>query len=210
MPKLTENPRDMVVTFGSIMRKCPVIDIEGDEYKQCLDGSARYWANEKPGNYGKGLIASEEDPTKPVRVGLLGEMAVAKLFGVPVHFGYRKYGDKSDLRIGGGRISVDVKTASRDYGSVLIRCENENGTKIPLSSDFYIAAIVISDDIEGRSARVAIVGSIKRCDVERCEIRQGRGQHFNYDVPFARTRLIEDLLAKHKHWDFSEIGTDLE
>jgi hypothetical protein len=51
------------------------------EYEICektSDGD-NYKANSNPGNFGKGLISNNGDQFRTARVGLLGEMAFAKI-----------------------------------------------------------------------------------------------------------------------------------
>ena len=98
------------------------IKISKQDYKKCKQASENYWSNGISGFFGRGIINSKNDPCKVPRTGLLGEMALCRYLNVPQpNLDYVQNGEKEDFNING--ISVDIKTASKNYGAELIRCE---------------------------------------------------------------------------------------
>ena len=160
-------------------RICPVVEIEGEDYEICDKYSKMYWANSKKGRYGSGLCATQSDPYKPVRVGMMGELAFAKLFGVDVDFTYREGGDRSDFLI--GRYHVNVKCAMEDRCVGLVYCENDWGKDVKVTSDFYVFSYIRKD------RNVTFVGYADHEMVIASERRFGRAKnskHRNYEVDY--------------------------
>lgn len=186
------------LTFDEVRKDGIVIPVSGKDYEVCEKTSSgdNYWANSKKGSYGKGLGRTKSDPYKPVRTGLLGQMAYTKLFGGSVDLQYRKGGDKYDALLC-GKYLLDIKCAMRNYGAGLIYHKNEWGKEIPLDKDIYIFGFIDSEDRKAKICRVVFVGFALKYDIKKCEIKSGRrgNGHLNYEVPFSSLRNINDLVS---------------
>lgn len=189
-------------SFDGVEKECFIVEVNGDEYEMCEKTAPKMWSNKKPGTYGAGLGRTEDDPHKPMRTGLLGQMAFGKVFDLPVDLVYREKGDKQDNLIG-GKYKVDVKCAMRDYGTQLIYHTNEWGKRIPLDKDIYIQSFIESEDRVAKTAKIVIVGFVTKDIVKTCEVKPGRkgNGHKNYEVPFSIARPITLLLESYqKHF----------
>ena len=179
--------------FNGKEKECIIIKIDGLEYEECDQASENYWANSKPGVYGAGLGATADDKYKPVRSGLLGQMAFGKLTGLPVDTTYRKGGDQQDNLI--GKIKIDIKCPMRNYGAALIYHTSEKGIKISLDKDIYVCSYIEQENRIEKTATVIMTGFALKQDVEKCEVKLGRkGSHMNYELPFDTLRPITKLV----------------
>jgi hypothetical protein len=187
--------------FNELEKECILVQICDKEYDACEVASCNFWGNSKKGAYGVGLGRTDDDPYKPARTGLLGQMAFSKVIGESVDLEYREGGDKQDNLI--GKYKFDMKCAMRNYGCALIYHTNEWGKKIPLDKDVYVLGYMESEDREKKIANVIIVGYALKEDVSKCLVkpgRKGRG-HLNYEVPFGSLKPITHLIAiKKKHF----------
>jgi hypothetical protein len=192
--------------FDGVEKECVMVEIEGEEYEECERGSNDFWGNSKPGEYGAGLGRTEDDPYKPARTGLLGQMAFGKLTAEPVDTIYRSGGDRQDNLI--GKYKYDMKCAMRNYGEILIYHTNEWGKKIPINKDIYVGSYVESENREAKKATIIVVGYIQKNNVEECSVQPGRkGKHKNYVVPFKTLKPITALLdLKKKHYGFKVVN----
>jgi len=183
-----------------------VITVSDEKYSLCDKTSIgdNYWANSKKGAYGKGLGRTKSDPYKPVRTGLLGQMAVGELLGLPTDLKYREKGDKYDFLL--GKYKVDVKCAMRDYGKGLIYHTNQWGKQIPLDKDIYIFSFVQEEDRHAQIAKVAVVGFASQKDVLKCPVKPGiKGNgHLNIEVDFSNLRPIQTLIRLNVLIGFTE------
>lgn len=168
-----------------------LVRVDGDNYKRCVEAASNYWASSKNGNYGRGLINSEDDPTKVERTGLLGEMAFSIMTGLPVDFSYKKGGDKTDFILNGK--SVDVKTAASNYGANCIKAYTASGKYVFRELDIYVAAYVVEDN--GESAIVNLVGYELGSVIKEFTPKGARakGLHKNFELDHKNLKQIEDL-----------------
>lgn len=184
-------------THNGKVTECYIVDLEKHEWKACHEASIgdRFWGNSKSGAYGKGLCGSDDDPYKPARIGLIGQVAFAKLFYQKADLEYRNGGDSHDTMLGGA--TVDIKCATRDRGEGLIQKTNEFGAENPqaLSKDIYVFGFVEYEDMKEKEATVAFVGFAFRWDVAQCKVADGyRGKgHKNYVVPYSGLHSITKL-----------------
>lgn len=196
------HPQIQKQLFNGVEKDCVAVDIEGEEYIECEKASNKFWGNSKPGAYGAGLGATQDDPHKPARIGLLGQMAFGKLMNEPVDTEYRRGGDKQDNLI--GEYKFDVKCAMTNYNKAFIYHTNEWGKRIPLDKDVYVCAYVESEDRTMKKARIIMVGFVLKEYVSNCLIQKGpKGNgHKNYVVPFSKVKSIiglRDIIFKtHK------------
>lgn len=174
--------------------------VKGEEYAICEESSRNRWSNTKTGHYGKGMINTESDAHRVERTGMLGEMALAKLFNLDVDIRYIHMGDKYDFIIGGSA-TLDVKTATKNIGSGLIYArKNRLAPVMELTKDIYVFAFIEYDDLSSKEAMINIVGYIKGKDISD-DLYQGRAQgseHYNYEVSYFKLKPLEKLLAVHK------------
>ena len=73
-----------------------IVDIPKEEY--LIVENLYMWCSSKPGNYGRGIANTDNDPKKVERTGKLGEIALAKIFKLPVDIEYKTHGDKTDRK----------------------------------------------------------------------------------------------------------------
>lgn len=155
---------------------CISLIIQGKDYIDCIESANNMWCSSKPGIWGNGILENAE------KLGRLGEKALSLYLNLPVDFSYRKYGDTGDLIF---HKSIDIKTASRNYKKMLIQGENEFGQLIPLKSDYYVAAYCNYIDIEGKKAKITIVGWIRRESIINNKLVSAiRGLHKNYQIGY--------------------------
>ncbi len=182
--------------FMGVTKKCTKMIIEGEEYRICREASGDYWANEKPGIRGRGLCATKKDPRKPVRTGLLGQMAFAKLTGTEFDNERREGGDRYDALI--GEQTVDVKCATYDYGCNCLMCRSERGKEFPVDKDFYIQSYMESEYPDEERAVIIVVGYMTQDDVHtKAQVERGRGGqrlHYNYELRYDHARDIDELV----------------
>jgi hypothetical protein len=172
--------------------------IDRDEYEVCEDFSHKMWANKKKGFYGRGMINNDDDPRRVERTGILGEMSVAKLLNLPINVTYMEGGDQQDFVIHGKR--TDVKTATRNYGALLIRATYNNSLSdlINLDKDLYVAAYVIEDNRFEKFAKLGVVGYIQKDNLHNEYLKPARyrnASHNNWDIPYSDLIPINNLKA---------------
>jgi hypothetical protein len=205
-PLFVSDPEFRYISFRGIEKECVTIEIADHDYDVCEEVSKNFWANSKKGGYGKGLGRTNDDPYKPARTGLLGQMAFSKILCEPVDTMFRQYGDNYDNLIGGYK--VDIKCAMRNYGECLIYHTNEWGTKIPLNKDIYVCCYIDNENRKEKKANIVIVGYILRKNVELCPVKVGRkgNGHLNYVVNFEVLSPIKKLInAKKKYFGFKNV-----
>jgi len=190
-----EQPKVIKKNYFGFVLNCFSIRIKGIDYDTCKEQrqGSKFWGNQKKGIYGKGLCATELDPFKPARMGLIGEVAFGKIFNLPVNVGYEEKGDKYDFLI--GPKSINVKLAGSDSGVGLIRHSNQNNKIMPLKQDIYVFGILEKEEID-EYADVLLLGYILKQDIfSMSSVQKARiGLHFNYEVPYFKLKSISHLL----------------
>jgi hypothetical protein len=171
------------------------IVITTEDYIKCEKASCNMWANSKKGVYGKGLINNNNDPYKAERVGKLGEVALAKVLGGDVDFSYKEKGDFCDITVKGKK--VDIKTALRNYGELLVYARHENGRDIELKSDLYIAAVLLEEDRIKKRAIVDLIGWCTRKEILANGMHPGKNgaKHLNYVAKYSSLKHLDVLIA---------------
>lgn len=164
------------------------IDINEEDYLKCKEASENYWSNSKKGFFGRGIINTKNDPCKVPRIGLLGEMAFCRFLDIKApNLDYLHNGDKEDFTVNG--MSVDIKTAARNYGAALIRCESEKGRSVFKKYDVYVGAYLLYDN--GTTAQVNLVGWLPLNEVILLDKKPARvGHHKNYELEFDKIHPI--------------------
>ena len=177
---------------------CLEVVVLEEEYRLCEQAASgdNFWGNSKKGAYGAGLAKTVDDPFKPARTGLLGQMAFAKVFRLPMDLKYRQGGDDFDNTIGGCKI--DIKCATKNSGESLVYKTNEYGREVPINKDIYVLSYLQEEDRQKQYAKIIIVGFNFRKDVLKSEVKPGyKGKgHMNYVLPFLDARPIDHLLEK--------------
>ena len=181
------------------------IEVEGitvkltpQEWDICDKVSGQMWANSKRGNYGKGIINTITDKTKCERVGLLGEMAFAKISGLPMDISYREKGDDCDFVFPGG--SIDIKNASKlsNYKQMLVYGATSSGKLIDIKSSHFVASYLAFEDIALKKATIVIVGWCTREQLMSKGLVRSKASkcmHSNYAVHYRDLRPISELLT---------------
>ena len=208
MPDIIEEPTILTMDMGEgISKKIIWVEVTGDEYEICAEFSEgdNFWGNSKPGVRGQGLGRTADDPFKPARTGLLGEMAFAKVFRRPINLTFMEYGDRQDFKILDGK-TVDVKCAMHNYGKCLVLCEGEHGGIIPLNKDIYVNSYTRMDDRKRLSVKISLIGYMELDEVEKAPRRQGiRGEgHMNREILHTQVHSITDLMELSMRWDAGE------
>ena len=176
-----------------------IVDISPEEYAVCEDFSHKMWANKKTGSYGRGMINNDDDPRRVERTGILGEMSVAKILDLPINVSYMEGGDQQDFIING--LKTDVKTATRNYGALLIRATySENpANRVKLDKDIYISTFIINEDRENKIAKLGVVGYIDKSSINESYLKRARykfAKHWNWDVPYSSLNNIQSLMTR--------------
>ena len=154
------------------------VDITQNDYQVC--DNFIMWGSTKKGKWGEGLINSEEDKKKAERTGLLGEMAFAKVFGLPVNIDYCEGGKDYDFILS-CVIKIDVKTAARrpKYNAGLVRCNK-------LKADIYVFAYIKDENRDEKTATVILVGWDYASNIMRQKRNRAKiGYHENYELDYA-------------------------
>lgn len=165
--------------------------IEKDEYLIIEEYASKMWANQKKGEWGRGLVNTPEDPFKVERTGRLGELALAKLLGLSLDLSYIKGGDAQDFII--GDMKYDIKTATKlpVYRAGLIKAYYHSKSRIPLKCDRYVFAYILSDDIINKEAGVVLVGYIDKYNISDVYLKVAKkGSHYNYEIPYKNLKPI--------------------
>lgn len=125
---------------------------------------------------GGGVLFGSQDSLTSHEVGLLGELAVAQLYGLSIDSGvYQRGDDGTDLMLRG--MSIDVKTTATDAmkkPELLIRADKS------LDADLYVRAHVIEYDSSG--ARVRILGAASKSLVKDRKPKRHPGTTLNYVI----------------------------
>jgi len=156
----------------------------------------RNYAGHQQGSWKNGLLG---DPLTPILVGLLGEIAVAKVINrrlghqvAGVDFSLLHNGDSgSDLL--GTPFPIQIKTRTKDYGTGLIRrADLQSGRTYAIYEHCaYVFAIW-----ETGASRVLLPGWIhwvKLAAYPETPARQGNG-HMNIEVPWANLSPFQSLV----------------
>lgn len=149
------------------------------------------WACEqKPGVWGSGLIDDSVD------VGLLGEIAFAKVTGLPISIEPKVVGTGggSDFQFRDKTVEVKTRGYASRHSHLLVRSITESGNPVPLKSDIYVAASVFSMEHPGGQT-VDLVGYMPLEGLsEREDVPARVGQHRNKEVPYRELEAILELL----------------
>jgi len=183
------------INFECVRKLCLQIDIKKNYYQLCEDAACDQWNNKKKGKYGNGIINSKVDPYKVERIGLLGEVAIGRLFHTPINTTYTEYGEKHDFKIKG--ITLDVKTASKPGSTISYIYAGKNSEqRLSIRSDVYVCCRLESEDREKQKASILLVGWEHKSFIKHyptCPSRVPTQTHYNYELHFKRLRPISDL-----------------
>lgn len=168
------------------------VSLNSDDYVLAEAAAKNMWSSSKTGVYGSGLLNSSSDKFKTERIGRLGEVALSKLFYLPIDSKFREMGDDNDFSFLG--IKIDVKTANRDYGKLLVYAQNERGKEIPLKSDIYVAAILTYESLELKKATIIFKGWCNQTQlVQGGRVPAMKGTHKNWAIDYSNLNSIESL-----------------
>ena len=187
-------PKKVIPVIKKGLYKVKVIN---EEYTICVESSKgnNFWSNSKEGEYGQGLCKQDNDLFKPARMGKLGEMAFAKLFGIPLDISYREKGDKYDFLVNG--VSIDVKTTGpkRKKGPGLVLRANEKGFEIPIGKDIYVFSYCAFDDTLWKQAEIVFVGWCTKKELLTFPVEKGilGSGHKNIVADFGKLHSMSEL-----------------
>lgn len=171
------------------------VNLTVKEYIVCETRAQNMWANSKKGQFGIGLINNENDKHKVERIGSVGEMAFAKVFGLCVDFTYLHRGDSYDFLLFGNK--VNIKTSAHNYGKGLIRAITDQNKALPLTQDIYVFSFVKHDNCNTKECTVTIVGWETRENIKKLPYTPAiRGSHQNYQINYNNLQSISKLYNK--------------
>lgn len=176
-----------------VQKQCFRVVVSGDEWQLC--NNIKRWSESKTGDYGGGIGNTKDDPRRVTRVGCLGEMAFAKMLGLPFDDEFKDMGDNYDFRI--HKKKIDVKTSIFRGNEIgLVRCQEGLDRFFPITMDCYVFSYRESEDREIGTASIVFCGWQDRGWVEKRSKAIGSGRnaiHFNKECHFARLRPIYSL-----------------
>lgn len=177
-----------------------LISLNKEEYSKAQLASKKYWSSNKPGHYGSGLKNTSDDPHRIERIGILGEIAVAKLLNLDYtkNTKYIDFGEPYDFKTKSGSL-IDVKTSLKNRSPLYILSRGRNPQ--PASpADIFIAAGLVCEHIVDETAVIEIHGYQTREFILTLPIKLSpiRGAtHYNFELEFSQLLPIDDLLAKN-------------
>ena len=152
----------------------PTVELTTEDIQRALE-----LAEKRNGSYKAidgGVVFGNQDALTSHQIGLLGELAVAKLYGIDLDTSTYRWGDNGkDHSLFG--TDIDVKTTATKkirLPELLVRSDK------PLRAELYIRAHVI--DWDSSSARVRIIGCAAKKTVEDQNPRCHPGSTKNYVV----------------------------
>lgn len=172
-------PQETFIEIKTEKKITLCVEILDREYDICEN--TKLWCSGKKGQWGKGLINSVEDPKKVERTGLLGEMAFAKVFGLPIDIEYCEGGKHNDFLSCSKKI--DIKTASKkpSYNCGLVRYTKQ------LSADIYVFNYIEEDNREQKKAKIILVGwDYKENVIKQKKNKAKIGSHMNYEIEYIK------------------------
>lgn len=152
----------------------PVVELTEEQIKKALELADK--RNDSYDPIDGGDVFGSRDSLTTHQIGVLGEIAVAQLYGLSVDEStYRRGDDGQDLTLFGAGIDVKATATTMRRPELLVRVDK------PLSSDLYIRAHVI--DWTSSGARVRLIGCATRDTVQSRTPRRHPGSRKNYVVP---------------------------
>jgi hypothetical protein len=178
--------------FDPVVKECFRVVISGEEWRIC--NTTERWCDNKTGNYGGGIGNTEDDPRRVTRIGCLGEMAFAKVFGRKFDDEFKDRGDNFDFFIRGEKIDVKAKIDRVEVGLVYAR--NDWGRDIRIKMDRYVFGYRQSEDREKETATILLCGWQPKAYVKNRPFVKGYGEkakHYNKECPFANLLPMQSL-----------------
>jgi hypothetical protein len=150
------------------------------------------WACEnKPGEWGRGLLKDA------VGVGLRGEMAFAKILGLSIDLEPKAAGTGGGSDFDVRKVTMELKTKNlgSKHNHLLVRYLTENDNPVPVKSDLYIAArIVTVIKVPGHEI-IHLMGWATKPEILKQDTVPARaGSHKNKEIPFTELREMRKLL----------------
>lgn len=168
------------------------VTIGQKDYVEVLEAAKNRKCNSKTGNWGGGFVKY------PSLTGCLGEKALSIYTGLPVDFSFKERGDEGDLIC---PYKLELKTATRNYGELLVRAIDKDGNKKDLNADYYIAAYIekIYGIERSKVVEVILVGWCSREYLVNKPLVPARRKsllHKNKVVPYTELLHLELLKSK--------------
>jgi len=176
-----------------------IVVIEDKEYQLCDYYSKKMWVNNKATkkelqSYNSGILNTKKDKYKTERIGRLGEMSLAKIINKPVNFDYVENGDSEDFIVNGLR--VEIKTASHNYGRILIRRKTSTGRIVPINFDVIVGAYLIKENKLENEAIICLVGYEYVENIINLPLKNAiRGEHKNIEIGY---NFLKPFFGKNK------------
>ncbi len=173
-----------------------LVHLDKNLYQLAVEASSNRWSNTKKGGYGKGILNSKSDKYKTERIGLLGELAFAKLFNLKVDLDYKHGGDKFDFLI--SEKTYDIKTSSKRplYEQGLIMRVTENGKLIEIDKDYYVFGYLKEENLQALWAEVVFIGYQTKEFIEKLTIVPPKVEylkHKNVEVNYSDMLDLKEL-----------------
>lgn len=162
------------------------VDIEHDEYIYALKACEMMNVSNARGEWGAGLMNTDNDQYATRRTGRLGEIALGKLINENIDTKYYLNGDQYDFKVNG--ITIDVKTSFSHLDPYRVMYKTDTGYIYPLNCDYYIFCYKDYDYPSERKSKIVfdgyITGELLRSD--KIKICPSIGAKFSYSkcVPY--------------------------
>jgi hypothetical protein len=150
----------------------PVVELTKEDIQQAL----RLAEKRNGSAIDEGVVFGNRDALTSHQIGLLGELAVAKLYGISLDTGTYRWGDNGrDHSLFGTDIDVKATATQKVRRPELLVCANK-----PLRAELYVRAHVV--EWNSSSARVRLIGCASDDKVEEQTPRCHPGTTKNYVV----------------------------
>lgn len=167
----------------------PVVEISADELRRATEIAQH--RNTSYQRIDGGTLFNNTDSLRNHEIGVLGELAVAKLYNVSIDTGIYGSGDDGyDVSFLGQ--DVDVKTTATDkmrLPELLVRADKD------LAADLYVRAHVI--DFSATHARIRLIGYATRGTVAEREPSCHPGDTANYVLPPSELTILPHVQRCH-------------
>ena len=175
------------------LKECVEVEITGKEYARCA-GTENITGEDR---YTMGVANSEDDKNKVERTGSFGEMAFAKVTGLPmsVHKGSFPF-DCVVLENKRGDVKNCTPSTYHKYGCNFIKIWGRNYV---LKSNIYISSFTEEDNLKDY-AKIVLAGYMEKTTLDKFDpVPAPGGKWLNKEMYFKDTKSIRSLINGSKH-----------
>jgi hypothetical protein len=169
------------------LKAIPTVDLTSQEVQRVTHLAERRNASYE--EIDGGDVFGQLDSLTSHQIGILGELAVAKFYGLSIDSSTYKYGDGGrDFRLFDDGYDVDVKTTATDQMRIpelLVQADKD------LVADLFVLAHIIGQNES--AVRVRLLGCAKKATVKDRRPRKHPGRMRNYVVGPEELTLLPHL-----------------